>query len=162
MSLKRFLFMPRTPLNHVLCGWAQAAAAIGDQWSILIVRDAFKGVKTFSAFQKSIGVSKGVLSRRLEHLVASGILAKAPVGLGASHSEYSLTPKGKALLPAMLALAQWSDKWVFGEGNEPYVVVDALNQAPVPPLEVRAQDGRRVELEDLTILPGPGCPKSEP
>lgn len=148
--------MPRVSLDNVPCSWAKAAAAIGDQWSILIIRDAFRGVRTFSAFQRSIGLSKSVLARRLQHLVEHEVLSKRSLGIDSPGTEYRLTQKGRALFPVMIALGQWSDTWIIGKDQRPWQIVDTADREPIQTMTVRAHDGREVELDQLEILPGPG------
>ncbi|GAA5315481.1 MAG: helix-turn-helix domain-containing protein [Candidatus Pelagadaptatus aseana] len=152
--------MKRKSLAHFNCSWAQAAEAVGDKWSIMIIRDAFYGVKSFSAFAKNIGISKNILSQRLEHLQEHGILEKRPVGLGSSRYEYCLTEKGFALFPVIAAVGQWGDQWIFGEGQEPLVIVDAENREPIQKMSVKASDDRELSLRDITFIAGPGASDS--
>ena len=149
--------MTRKSLGHLNCGWAQAAEAIGDKWSILIVRDAFFGVRTFSAFETSLGISKNILTQRLEHLVKHEILKKQLIGLGSTRFEYRLTEKGDALLPVIIALAQWSDERVFGEGKEPYKVMDRASNKPIKRMAIQNEDGEEMEFADLMLTAGPGA-----
>ncbi|WP_372572328.1 winged helix-turn-helix transcriptional regulator [Ruegeria jejuensis] len=149
--------MTRKSLADVNCSWAQAAEAVGDKWSTMILRDAFFGVRTFTAFEKSIGISKNILTQRLQHLQDHGILDKIPVGVGTTRTEYRLTDKGRGLLPVMIAMAQWSDQWVFGADKAPFRYVDRETNSDVKPLKVITESGREVELDDLTILDGPGA-----
>ncbi|MEO1078558.1 MAG: helix-turn-helix domain-containing protein [Pseudomonadota bacterium] len=152
--------MPRKSLEHLNCSWAQAAEAMGDKWSMMIIRDAFYGVKTFSAFADSIGISKNILSQRLEHLQQHDILAKRPIGTGSSRSEYVLTEKGKALFPVIMALGQWADHWIFGDGKAPIVVVDLEERKPIKTLKVESEDGRELTIRDITFAAGPGASDS--
>ena len=138
------------------CGVAQALEALGDWWTLLIVRDAFFGVRRFADFEADLGISKNVLTDRLEHLVAHEILEKVEVGVQGSRHEYRLTPKGEALLPVLTTLREWSDEWVFGRGNEPVIVRDRRTKRRVPRLRVRDADGRPLGRRDLHTEPGPG------
>ncbi|WP_103654416.1 winged helix-turn-helix transcriptional regulator [Agarilytica rhodophyticola] len=149
--------MKRKSLAHYNCSWAQAAEAVGDRWSIMIIRDAFYGVKTFSAFAKNIGIAKNILSQRLEHLQNHKILEKRPISVGSQRFEYCLTEKGFALFPVIAALGQWGDKWIFGEGKEPLIVVDLENKEPIEQMEVKSSDGRVLTLRDITFKAGPGA-----
>ncbi|WP_430416334.1 winged helix-turn-helix transcriptional regulator [Parasphingorhabdus sp.] len=149
--------MTRKSLEHLNCGWAQAAEAIGDKWSIMIVRDAFIGVKTFSAFAEHLSISRNILTQRLEHLIKHGVLIKRPIGLGSTRQEYVLTEKGHALFPIIVALYQWSDQWVFGEGKEPYVLIDKEKRQPLPKFEVSSKDGRTLSMADVTVTAGQGA-----
>ena len=149
--------MTRKSVAHLNCSWAKAAEVLGDKWSILIIRDAFMGARTFSSFEKSFGVSKGVLTQRLEYLVTEGILKKSAIGIGSSRYEYQLTAKGEALYPLLVALGQWGDEWLVGEGKEPWLVVDTKTEKPIKKLAVHAKDNRELAYKDITFRPGPGA-----
>jgi DNA-binding HxlR family transcriptional regulator len=93
--------MGRTRLDHMDCGVAQALDILGDWWTLLIVRDAFFGVRRFRDFQADLGIAKNVLSQRLQHLVEHEILERIDVGEHGRRYEYQLTEKGEALLPVL-------------------------------------------------------------
>jgi DNA-binding HxlR family transcriptional regulator len=80
---------------------------IGDRWSLLIVRDAFDGMRRFGDFQRSLGVARNILSDRLKKLVDAGILAMQGASDGTAYQEYVLTTKGESLFPIVVALRQW-------------------------------------------------------
>jgi DNA-binding HxlR family transcriptional regulator len=149
--------MARTRFDHVNCGIAQALEAFGDWWTLLIVRDAFFGVRRFGDFQRSLGIAKNVLSARLHHLVEHGVLARVDVGAEGERFEYRLTEKGDALLPVLTALREWSDEWVFGRGNEPVVVRDRRTRRRIAKLRVTDADGAPLARRDLVTEPGPGA-----
>lgn len=136
-----------------LCGVARPLDAIGDWWSLLIVRDAFDGLRRFGEFQKSLGLAKNILSARLRNLVAHGILDTVAASDGSSYQEYVLTTKGRGLFPVLVALRQWGEEFFF-EPDEPHVrLVDKATGLPVRRLELRAQDGRVVDAEDTEVRP---------
>lgn len=149
--------MTRKSLEHYNCSWAQAAEAVGDKWSMMIIRDAFFGVRTFSAFQKDIGIAKNILTQRLEHLQKHDIIQKRSIGVGSSRSEYCLTEKGLALFPVIVALGQWGDKWVFGKGREPFVVVDREKRKPVKTVRVLDSENKELRMNDVTFKAGKGA-----
>lgn len=149
--------MTRKSLEHLNCGWAQAAEAIGDKWSIMIIRNAFFGMKTFSAFAENLGISRNILTQRLDHLVRHEILSKRPQGLGSSRYDYTLTEKGQGLFPIIVALYQWSDEWVFGDGKEPYTLLDKQTRKPLQKLEVSSKDGLSLTMADVTMVAGAGA-----
>lgn len=126
----------------------------------MIIRDAFFGVKTFSAFTKRIGIAKNILSQRLDHLQQHDIIQKRPIGLGSSRFEYSLTEKGLALFPVIVALGQWGDEWVFGKGHEPIILIDRQDRQPIKPMRVEAANDRTLNLQDVTFEAGPGATKT--
>ncbi|MDK4706137.1 MULTISPECIES: helix-turn-helix domain-containing protein [unclassified Rhizobium] len=138
-----------------MCGVARPLDAIGDWWSLLIIRDAFDGLRRFGEFQKSLGLAKNILSARLRNLVAHGIMDTVPASDGSPYQEYVLTQKGQGLFPLLVALRQWGEDFFF-EPNEPHVtLVDRATKLPVRRLELRAQDGRMLMAEDTVIIVPP-------
>ena len=135
-----------------MCGVARPLDAIGDWWSLLIIRDAFDGLRRFGEFQKSLGLAKNILSARLRNLVAHGIMDTVPASDGSPYQEYVLTQKGQGLFPLLVALRQWGEDFFF-EPNEPHVtLVDRATKLPVRRRELRAQDGRMLMAEDTVIV----------
>src|SRR5215475_492106 len=112
----------RTSLEDANCPVARSLDAIGDWWSLLIIRDAIDGVRRFSDFQKGLGVSKGILATRLRNLVALGILEMASASDGSAYQEYVLTRKGRDLFLVVVALRQWGEQHCFTRG-EPHSVL---------------------------------------
>jgi DNA-binding HxlR family transcriptional regulator len=149
--------MGRKRFEQINCGIAQALEALGDWWTLLIVRDAFFGVRRFSEFERSLGIAKNVLSARLEHLVDHQILERVDVGEAGERFEYRLTDKGEALLTVLTAMREWSDEWVFGRGNEPLIVRDRRSGRRLPKLRVTDTQGRVLTRRDLRAEPGPGA-----
>ena len=93
----------KTDLSRLNCSLARALGAVGDWWTLLIVRDAMFGVKRFSDFQHSLGIARNILSSRLARLIEADILARHGTE---ARPLYVLTAKGRALLPALVALMQ--------------------------------------------------------
>lgn len=149
--------MKRKRFDQMNCGIAQALEAIGDWWTLLIVRDAFFGARRFGDFQRSLAIAKNILSARLAHLVEHGIFERVDVGREGERFEYRLTPKGEALLTVLTALREWSDEWVFGRGNEPLVVRDRGTRRRVAKLRLTDADGAALTRRDLRFEPGPGA-----
>src|SRR5207244_2448117 len=92
---------------------ARPLDASGDGWSLLIIRDAFDGLRRFGEFQKNLGLAKNILSARPHSLVEHGILRTVPAGDGSPYQEYVLTEKGRGLFPVLVALRQWSEENFF-------------------------------------------------
>src|ERR1700694_6157358 len=101
----------RTSLEKADCPIARALDAIGDWWSLLIIRDAFLGIRRFSEFQKNIGIARNILTVRLRALGDNGILQTAPASDGSAYQEYVLTAKGRGGFPVLVALRQWSEEF---------------------------------------------------
>lgn len=151
------LTMIRHSLEEENCSVARALHVLGDGWTLLILREAFLGARRFADFEAELDVSKNILTRRLAHLVEHGVLARVEAGKHGSRQEYELTAKGKDLATLLTALRQWGDRWIFGPGQEPIVVVDRQTGAPIEPLRVRRPDGSVVPGKDLVLVPGPGA-----
>jgi DNA-binding HxlR family transcriptional regulator len=134
--------MRRKSLSGAPCPIARTLDVIGDWWSLLIVRDCLRGTRRFSEFQKSLGVSKNILTQRLRGLVAQDILTQTPAADGSAYQEYALTDKGRDLYPILVALGQWGREHRAGDDPNPMTLVDREYRQPVRKLEIRAGDGR--------------------
>src|SRR6202521_4684363 len=141
----------RTSFEKAECPVARSLDAIGDWWSLLIIRDALMGISRFSEFQKSLGLARNILTVRLRALVEHGILKTAPASDGSAYQEYLLTPKGRGVFPVLVALRQWSEEFSCEGGGFPEVLVDRNKGQPVRKLELREQDGRLLGDRDIKI-----------
>ncbi len=139
----------REPLRELSeCGLPQALEVMGERWSFLILRAAFNGLIHFEEFSSELGIARNILSNRLTRLVAHGVLARQRCEQDKRKVEYRLTPKGVDLLPAMLALRQWGER--YGENVvTSLVLVDARDGQPIAPIGIRAGDGRELGWHDL-------------
>lgn len=145
----------RTSLEDAGCPIARSLDALGDWWSLLIIRDALLGKRRFGEFQKSLGLAKNILTVRLRTLVDRGILALAPASDGSAYQEYVLTPKGRGVFPIMVALRQWSEEFDERPEEIDTILIDRNNGKPVRKLELRAQDGRQLSQADIALKPRP-------
>jgi DNA-binding HxlR family transcriptional regulator len=141
----------RTSLADVDCPVARALDVIGDWWSLLIIRDAFDGIRRFGDFQKSLGVSKGILASRLRDLVNLGIFITAPASDDSAYQEYVLTTKGDDLFPVVVGLRQWGEAHCFRSTERHSVLVDNASGRPVAPLNVRSRSGRQLRSADTSV-----------
>ena len=130
------------------CGLPAALEAMGERWSFLILRASFNGLHHFEEFQSTLGIARNILANRLGRLVDHGILARQPMIDDRRKIEYRLTDKGAELLPAMLALRQWGERWETGCASTP-VLVDARDEQPIAQILIQAHDGRALGLHDL-------------
>ena len=140
----------RRSVGHVL-------DVIGEGWSILIIREAFLGTRRFEEFQGRLGIARNILTARLKKLCANEILDRVPVKEGAKRHEYRLTTKGRDMMPLLIALTQWGDKWVFGENNEPLIFLDREHGKPIEHVEVYSAKGEVLRPRDIMVRPGPGA-----
>ena len=138
----------RTSLAGAECPVARSLDAIGDWWSLLIIRDAFDGIRRFGEFQRSLGMARNILSARLRTLVAHGIFEVVPASDGSAYQEYVLTEKGKGLFNLIIGLRQWGEAFFYEAGEPHSLMVDRENGQPVRRLELRAEDGRLLGPED--------------
>jgi DNA-binding HxlR family transcriptional regulator len=134
------------------CPIAQAMAELGDQWTLLIVRDALlAGRCRFSEFQESLGISRNLLTLRLTQLCDTGILERVPIA-GSKRHAYVPTPKCRALRVVILAMAEWAAKWA----NDPHIhrldVLEKITGRPVTVGFFRMEDGGIVEPDAVDIV----------
>ncbi|MBD3008937.1 MULTISPECIES: helix-turn-helix domain-containing protein [unclassified Streptomyces] len=141
----------RTRFDADPCPVARTVNAIGDWWSLLIVRDAFDGSRRFGEFHRSLGIAKNILSARLRALEEAEVLRGVPAPDGASHREYLLTDKGRALFPVIVALRQWGEEQCFTPGEDHSRLLDRRTSRPLRRLRIQAADGRLVEPEDTVV-----------
>jgi DNA-binding HxlR family transcriptional regulator len=150
MSRKRFDAMP--------CSIARALDIVGDWWTLLIIREAFLGVRRFADFRDHLGIARNILSDRLRRLAAEGILSKEPKGALERGHEYRLTEKGRDLWTVLTALRLWGDKWIYGQGKEPLIVRDRDRGSVVTQLIPADAAGRPLDRRRLVAIAGPGTP----
>jgi DNA-binding HxlR family transcriptional regulator len=143
--------MRRTSVGRVECPVARALDEIGDWWSLLIIRDAFDGMRRFGEFQKSLGISKGILTARLKHLVAIGVLEMNPISDEDGYQEYVLTDKGRDLFLVTVSLRQWGEDHCFGKSEPHSVLLEKANGQRVPRLALRRRDGKELS-ESATFV----------
>ncbi|MFB7282658.1 winged helix-turn-helix transcriptional regulator [Streptomyces hydrogenans] len=123
------------------------AAVVGDWWSLLLIRETARGHHRFDALQEELGISRKVLTERLAHLVETGVLEKVPYQDRPVRHEYRLTESGRGLLPVLLSMQDWADRWVFGDGSLSGTADEASTEA-------RRVAGLAGEKLPLLELPG--------
>jgi DNA-binding HxlR family transcriptional regulator len=137
-------------LDEDKCPIARSLDVVGDWWTLLIIRDAFAGVRRFGDFQKHLDIAKNILSARLSNLVEHGIFSVASKVDG-GHGEYFLTAKGKALLPVLVTLSQWGEQFTERE-KESSKMLDAKNRQELRRVELISQDGRVLLPDDVIAV----------
>ncbi|WP_420911630.1 winged helix-turn-helix transcriptional regulator [Aurantiacibacter luteus] len=138
----------REPLRELGCGLPHALEVMGERWSFLILRAAFNGLVHFEEFSSELGIARNILSGRLANLVEHGVMERTPCEDDRRKVEYRLTEKGAALLPAMLALRQWGERYTDNVSPE-LVLVDKQDGLPIAPITMHAHDGREIGWDDL-------------
>src|SRR4051795_9963706 len=107
--------MRATEIAEQRCSIAKPAALLGDRWTLVILRQAFNGVKRFEDFQQSLGISRSLLSERLRGVVARGVLRREPYKDDVrTRDRYRLTEMGLDLYPVLIALRDWGDRYLEG------------------------------------------------
>lgn len=129
------------------CPLPHAVELLGEKWAFLLLRGAFNGLRHFEEFQAGLGIARNILSDRLAKLVAGGILERSKDESDRRKVIYSLTEKGAALLPVVVALRQWGEEW--GHGPAPIILADRRDGRPVQRIGIKAADGRPLTLDDL-------------
>ena len=135
------------------CSIARALEVVGERWTLLIVRDAFLGLRRFDQFQDSLGVARNVLTDRLKRLVQEGILERVRYSERPERYEYRLTPKGRDLAVTLAGLRQWGDKYL--SEKPPRITRRRSDERTV--IAAFVPKGADVVQEDeLESVPGPG------
>ena len=143
----------REPLRELIeCGLPQALEVMGERWSFMILRASFNGLHHFEEFLSELGIARNILSNRLAKLVEHGILKREPCADDRRKIEYRLTEKGFDLLPAMIALRQWGQKYGAEFVVEDPVLVDDNDRLPIGPVSILAHDGRILTHQDLWMV----------
>ena len=142
--------MRHDDLRHVYCSVARTWAVLGERWTMLIVREAFRGTRRYDVFQRRLAVGRNILSDRLQTLTREGIFARTRYQRSPDRYEYHLTEKGKDLYPVLLSLMHWGDRYqvdvppvrlmhkACGQEAEPHLVCSHCGE-PVGYGDLRAE-----------------------
>jgi DNA-binding HxlR family transcriptional regulator len=151
MDSDREVDLKRVSLSKAECPVARSLDAIGDWWTLLIVRDAFDGVRRFGAFQKSLGIARGILTARLKEMVERGVMTVTPASDGTAYQEYVLTEKGRDLFAVVVALRQWGEAHLYTPGEQHSTLIARATEQRVGRLQVRAANGRPLCWDDTEV-----------
>ena len=149
--------MQRTNFSELAaCSIARTLDVIGEPWSPLILRDVWVGISRFEQIQADLGISRKVLTERLNHLVAQGIVERRPYDRRPRY-EYVLTEKGTELVDMLMVMTRWGDKWLAGEAGPPLLYRHRgggeISEAGL----TGTHGGRPMHARDIDVLPGPGA-----
>jgi DNA-binding HxlR family transcriptional regulator len=153
-------YVQRTSFEDMSCSVAQCLDVVGEWWSLLIVRDAFLGVTRFDDFQARLGISRNILTQRLNRLVGNGILKRVPYSDHPPRSEYRLTAKGRDLWHVVTAMRQWGDRWAAPRGPQ----LESRHKAcghVVTAVPVCSHCGEPLDARSVTAVAGPGASESD-
>jgi DNA-binding HxlR family transcriptional regulator len=141
----------------IRCSIAATLDLIGERWSLLIIREAVMGSTRFDEFHQRIGIARNILTSRLAMLVQGGILSRDQSTENARIHIYTLTPKGRDLLPVLATIMQWGDRWVHAKTGAPIILSDRKTGAAIQPISLRTRAGEAVTMDNLSITAGPGA-----
>jgi DNA-binding HxlR family transcriptional regulator len=138
------------------CPIARSLERVGEWWSILILRDAFAGLRRFDEFEASLGIAPNMLTRRLQALIESGMLQRHRYSVRPPRDEYILTERGRDFRPVLLALLAYGNRHFAPEG-ESVSVVNAVTGEPAEPGVVDMRTGLKLAEPDYVVVAGPAA-----
>lgn len=144
------------------CSIARSLEVLGLKWSLLIVREAFRGSTRFAEFRAALGVAPDVLTDRLARLVEAGILERRPYREAGEREreEYVLTEAGRGLRPVLAAISAWGDEYRPSGFGPAAVYTDRDTGSPLR-LAFLDADGIEHGLDDVVAVPGPGAIRAD-
>ncbi|MFI6026685.1 winged helix-turn-helix transcriptional regulator [Amycolatopsis magusensis] len=131
------------------CPVARTVDLVGDRWSLLVIRDAMDGARSFTEFQRRTGIARNILTDRLRKLTAHGLLEQRTAPSG-RRQEYALTDSGRDLFPVILTLRQWGERHAF-EPGEPHSTLVDQHGTPVPELVPAGADGAPLDAVNTSV-----------
>ena len=149
--------MRQTSFAHMACSMARSLELIGDWWTPLIIRDLQLGVDRFDALADDLGISRNLLAARLSHLVEHGIVARSRYQEHPRRDRYVLTEGGWELVPVLLALTAWGDRWATPEGGPPLLFRHRRCGNHFTPTVSCSACGQPLRKGEVEALPGPGA-----
>lgn len=152
--------MQHTSLADARCPIARSIDVVGEWWTILILRDAFRGLRRFDEFQASLGIARNLLSRRLKRLVDAGILEKRPYSTRPLRHEYRLTEKGRDLHPVLMLLMAWGNRWAPRADSTVALSRDTLQ--PLDPMLVDRATGAPITPRSVVVRYADGTMRGAP
>jgi len=148
--------MKKVSFSEMRCSLARSLDAVGDWWTLLIVRDVYLGVTRFDDLAEDLGISRNLLTRRLKHLVDRGVLKREAYRARPVRHDYRLTASGIDLVPVLLAMTAWGDRWAQPVEGQPIRFVHRNCGKAFEAKVTCSACGESLRAEDVTALPGPG------
>jgi DNA-binding HxlR family transcriptional regulator len=148
--------MQRKSLSRTQCPVARSLEQVGEWWSMLILRDAFLGLRRFDEFQASLGIAPNMLTRRLAKLVEAGLLERRQYGTHSRRFEYLLTERGRDFRPVLLSLVAWGNRHLAHEGKAVQIIDTQTGKEAVPQL-VDAVTGLPLADARFRVVAGPAA-----
>jgi DNA-binding HxlR family transcriptional regulator len=148
--------MERASFSNMDCPIARATEEVGEGWTLLVLREAFKGALTFSDFEARLPIAPTTLTRRLDALCARGLLEREAYQTNPPREQYKPTPKALDLLPVLIALGEWGNRWLAPEGAL-LTVIDAETGRAMDVAVVDRKTSRPLRAGNVAVKPGPGA-----
>jgi DNA-binding HxlR family transcriptional regulator len=142
------------------CSIARTLGILGDRWTLLIVREAFSGVRRFDDFRKHLDIARNVLTDRLQRLVDAGVLVQQPYQDNPPRNEYRLTESGRDLQPVLLGLMQWGDRWLADAKGPPLQLEHVGCGQVTTATLVCGHCKEPLDVRNTRLGEGPGLPKA--
>ncbi len=148
--------MRQTSFAGMNCSMARSLEVIGDWWTPLILRDLYIGISRFDALATDLEISRNLLSTRLNALVEDGIIERRRYREHPPRDEYTLTEAGRDLVPVLMALTAWGDRWVVPANGPPVQFRHHDCGEIFEPQVTCSHCAEPVTAEHVDVLPGPG------
>jgi DNA-binding HxlR family transcriptional regulator len=144
------------PKRVTQCPIARSLERVGDEWSVLILRDALYGLTRFDAFQRSLGIAPNILTRRLAMLVETGMLERRQYSEHPPRYDYFLTDAGRDFRTVILAMLAWGNRHFAHEGLAT-IIIDRKTGEEADPILIDQKSGRPLISADFKVVAGPAA-----
>ncbi|HZX03040.1 helix-turn-helix domain-containing protein [Kribbella sp.] len=148
--------MRNTSFATMHCSLAQSLELIGDWWTPLVLRDLYLGLNRFDQFVADLGISRNLLTDRLATLVDGGLVQRTPYQQNPVRYRYELTEAGQELVPILMALTAWGDRWATPPAGQPIRFTHTTCGKLTTPTVSCSECGEPLATEDVVPSPGPG------
>lgn len=129
---------------------------LGDQWTLLVLREAFHGVARFDRFQAELGIARNTLTERLDRLTGAGLLDRVRYQERPARYEYPLTEMGRDFFPVLATMIRWGDRWLADPGGPPALLRHADCGEPTVATVACGNCGGQMSADRVVMEPGPG------
>ena len=142
-------------IGSEVCSVARSLSVVGDRWTLLVLREAFLGVRRFDGFQEQLGAARNILTDRLEKLVDHGVLERRKYQEHPERFEYRLTEKGLALYPVIISLVAWGDRWMDDGDGRPMEHIHKDCGKVMAPVQVCSECSQPIHAKNVRVQLGP-------